>query len=166
MKAVQIMSFGTPDVLQVNDVDRPAPGPGEVLVRVEATSVNGHDTIVFFLTPRPNAKPRTSEGNQMRNLSVRAWVSESEKELVRLDAEVLDTLSLGFGFLARLHKGAKLTFQRTKVNNEVWLPSRVTYSGSARIGLVAVLRRNGSSEFSGYRKFSVDTSTTYQAPTP
>jgi NADPH:quinone reductase-like Zn-dependent oxidoreductase len=46
MKAVQIMRFGTPDVLGVNDVDRPAPGPGEVLVRVEATTVNGHDTIV------------------------------------------------------------------------------------------------------------------------
>jgi hypothetical protein len=129
-------------------------------------AINGHDTIVFFLSPKPNARPRTKEGNQMKNFSVRAWVSESDKELVRLDAEVLDTLSLGFGLLARLHKGAQLSFLRTKVNNEVWLPSRVTYSGSARIGLIAVLRRSGSSEFSGYRKFSVDTSTTYQTPTP
>ena len=47
MKAVQIMSFGTAaDVLRINDVDRPAPGTGEVLVSVEATSVNGHDVIV------------------------------------------------------------------------------------------------------------------------
>jgi len=73
---------------------------------------------------------------------------------------------MGFGLLARLHKGAKLSFLRTKVNDEVWLPSRVSYSGSARVGLVAVLRRIGMSEFSGYRKFSVDTSTTYQPPTP
>lgn len=129
-------------------------------------AINGHDTIVFFLTPRPNAKPRTREGSQMRNVTVRAWVSESEKELVRLNAEVIDTLSIGFGLLARLHKGAKLSFERTKVNNEVWLPSQFTYSGSARVGLVAVLRRTGGSEFSGYRKFSVDTSTTYQTPTP
>ncbi|MFF0016322.1 NADP-dependent oxidoreductase [Streptomyces sp. NPDC005374] len=46
MKAVQIMSFGTADVLRINDVDRPAPGAGEVLVSVEASSVNGHDVIV------------------------------------------------------------------------------------------------------------------------
>jgi hypothetical protein len=129
-------------------------------------AISGHDTIVFSLTPRPNAKPRTSEGGQMKKFTVRAWVSESEKELVRLDAEAIDTLSMGFGLLARLHKGAKLSFLRTKVNDEVWLPSRVTYSGSARVGLVAVLRRSGGSDFSGYRKFSVDTSTTYQAPTP
>ncbi|MFJ5307001.1 zinc-binding alcohol dehydrogenase family protein [Streptomyces sp. NPDC088350] len=46
MKAVQITSFGTADALRVNEVDRPAPGAGEVLVAVEATSVNGHDVIV------------------------------------------------------------------------------------------------------------------------
>jgi hypothetical protein len=129
-------------------------------------SINKHETILFSLTPRPNAKPRTREGSQMRTFAVRAWVSESDRELVRVDAEAIDTLSMGFGLLARLHKGAMLSFLRTKVNDEVWLPSRVSYSGRARVGLVAVLRRSGTSEFSGYRKFSVDTSTTYQPPTP
>jgi NADPH:quinone reductase-like Zn-dependent oxidoreductase len=46
MKAAQIMSFGTPDVLRVTETDTPTPGAGEVLVAVEASSVNGHDTIV------------------------------------------------------------------------------------------------------------------------
>ncbi|MYX05288.1 zinc-binding dehydrogenase [Streptomyces sp. SID8375] len=46
MKAAQITGFGAPDVLRVNDVDRPAPGAGEVLVSIEASSVNGLDTIV------------------------------------------------------------------------------------------------------------------------
>jgi NADPH:quinone reductase-like Zn-dependent oxidoreductase len=46
MKAAQIMSFGAPDVLRVTETDRPSPGAGEVLVSVEASSVNGHDTIV------------------------------------------------------------------------------------------------------------------------
>ncbi|WP_046500313.1 NAD(P)-dependent alcohol dehydrogenase [Streptomyces odonnellii] len=46
MKAVQITSYGAPDVLRVNEVARPAPGAGEVLVSVEASSVNGHDVIV------------------------------------------------------------------------------------------------------------------------
>lgn len=128
--------------------------------------LSGHDTIVFALTPRRAAKPRTSEGSRMSKFTVRAWVSESEHELVRVDAEAIDTLSMGVGLLARLHKGAQLSFARTKVNDEVWLPARVSYSGSARVGLVAVVRRSGTSEFSGYRKFSVDTSTTYQAPAP
>lgn len=136
-------------------------------VRMERRElVNGHETIVFSLTPRPDAKPRTRQGNQLRAFAVHAWISESDKELVRVDAEAIDTISLGFGVLARLHKGAKLSFMRTKVNNEVWLPSRVSYMGNARVGLIAVFRRSGTSEYSDYRKFSVDTSTTYQPPRP
>ncbi|MBE8518439.1 NADP-dependent oxidoreductase [Amycolatopsis sp. H6(2020)] len=46
MKAAQIMSFGAPDVLRITETERPSPGVGEVLVAVEASSVNGHDTIV------------------------------------------------------------------------------------------------------------------------
>ncbi|MER5691996.1 NAD(P)-dependent alcohol dehydrogenase [Streptomyces mirabilis] len=47
MKAAQITSYGDAvDVLRINDVDRPVPGAGDVLVRVEASSVNGHDVIV------------------------------------------------------------------------------------------------------------------------
>jgi hypothetical protein len=136
-------------------------------IRMERRELlNGHETIVFSLTPRREAKPRTREGGQMRTFAVRAWISESDRELVRVDAEAIDTLSMGFGLLARLHKGAKLSFVRTKVNDEVWLPSHVTYNGTARVGLVAVLRRSGTSDFSDYRKFSVDTSTTYRPPTP
>jgi len=46
MKATQILSYGTPDVLRVTDVDRPEPGPGQVLVAVQASSVNGHDALI------------------------------------------------------------------------------------------------------------------------
>jgi len=45
MKAVQIASFGGPDVLQVAEVPRPVPASGELLVRVHAASVNPVDTI-------------------------------------------------------------------------------------------------------------------------
>jgi hypothetical protein len=127
-------------------------------------AIEGHDTIGFSLTPRPDAKPKTREGSQMKKFAVKAWVSESDYELVRLEAEAIDSLSWGLGLLARLHKGAQLSFLRRKVNGEVWLPAVFNYSGSARVGLVWTLRRSGASEYSGYRKFSVDTSTTFNTP--
>jgi hypothetical protein len=123
--------------------------------------IEGHDTIEIQLTPRPDPKPRTRAGGIMRHFTVRAWISESDHQLVRLNAEAIDAVSFGFGLLARLHKGAELSFLRRKVNGEVWLPAMVRYGGSARVGLLAVLRRSGLSEYSGYRKFSVDTSSTF-----
>jgi len=52
-------------------------------------------------------------------------------------------------------------FERQKVNNEVWLPAEVTWTASARVMLLKRLRLRSVSEFSNYRKFTVDTSTTY-----
>ena len=123
--------------------------------------IGGHDTIAFVLTPRRDARPRTREGGMMRRFTVRAWISEADHELVRLDAEAIDDLPFAWGLLARLHKGAKLSFERRKINDEVWLPALVRYEGRARVGLVAVIRRAGTAEYSSYRKFSVDTSTTF-----
>ncbi|UBU18365.1 NAD(P)-dependent alcohol dehydrogenase [Nonomuraea gerenzanensis] len=40
MRAVQYTRFGPPEVLRVNDVPTPQPGPGEVLVEVRAASVD------------------------------------------------------------------------------------------------------------------------------
>ncbi|MDF5756289.1 NAD(P)-dependent alcohol dehydrogenase [Spongiactinospora sp. TRM90649] len=43
MKAYVLRSYGSPDELQLTDVATPVPGPGEVLVRVRATSVQPWD---------------------------------------------------------------------------------------------------------------------------
>jgi len=40
MKAIQIRATGGPEVLQLADLPIPEPGPGQVLIRVEATGVN------------------------------------------------------------------------------------------------------------------------------
>jgi hypothetical protein len=65
-----------------------------------------------------------------------------------------------------VHKGTIGTYQRRKVNNEIWLPEQVTWTASARVLLLKRLRLRGVAEFSGYRKFSVDTSTTCTSPPP
>src|ERR1044071_8401414 len=43
MNAVRIHSYGGPEVLSYEEAPRPTPGPGEVLIRVHATSVNPFD---------------------------------------------------------------------------------------------------------------------------
>jgi NADPH2:quinone reductase len=40
MKAIQILETGGPEVLQLADLPSPEPGPGQVLIRVEAVGVN------------------------------------------------------------------------------------------------------------------------------
>ena len=126
-------------------------------------TVDAHQTIVFSLTPRRDPKPRTREGRDMPHFGLTAWVSESEFELVRVEMVAMHTvkMGLGVGLFARLHKGASLAFVRRKINDEVWLPAMSVYEGSARLGLVKTVRQRGESEFSDYRKFTVDTQSSF-----
>ena len=43
MRAIVIDGFGGPEVLQLRQIDRPVPGPGELLVRVIASGTNPVD---------------------------------------------------------------------------------------------------------------------------
>jgi hypothetical protein len=126
--------------------------------------VSGYETIAFSFTPKKDAKPQTSDGKIMRHFAGKVWVSESDYEVVRLEAEAIETASFGLGLLARIHKGSKAAFERRKVNGEQWLPARATYSASARVMLLKMMRIGGTLEFSDYRKFSVETETKIGKP--
>jgi hypothetical protein len=133
---------------------------------VRRESIEGHGTIFATLMPKEGVKPQTDDGKVMRHFKARAWISESDYELVRVEIEAIDDLAFGLGLLARVHKGTIASYQRLKVNNETWLPEQVTWTASARVLLLKRLRLRGTAEFSGYRKFTVDTSTTYSTLPP
>jgi hypothetical protein len=127
-------------------------------------SIDGHDTIQLTLDPRPGARPVTREGKWMQAFKCRAWVSESDYEVVKLNVEALRDLNIGFGMLARMNTGTQMSFLRRMVNGEVWLPARADYTIRARVLMLKRYDQGGTIEFSNYRKFTVDTSTTVAAP--
>ncbi|MCK8785340.1 NADPH:quinone oxidoreductase family protein [Roseomonas sp. NAR14] len=47
MKAVLCRQFGPPETLELAEVPTPEPGPGELLIRVEACAVNFPDTLII-----------------------------------------------------------------------------------------------------------------------
>ena len=152
-KARQEYSAAVEDIFRIYDIQ---------MLRREP--IEGIDTILATLTPKPGARPRTDDGQVMRHFKARAWISESDYELVRVEIEAIDNLSFGLGLLARVHKGTVATYQRRKVNGETWLPAEVTWTASGRVLLLRRLRLRGVSEFSSYRRYSVSTSTTIGAP--
>jgi hypothetical protein len=152
-KARQEYSAAVEDIFRVYDIQ---------MLRRER--IEGIDTILATLTPKRGARPQTDDGKIMRHFKARAWISESDYELVRVEIEAIDNLSFGLGLLARVHKGTVATYQRRKVNGETWLPLEVTWTASGRVLLLRRLRLRGVSQFSNYRRYSVDTSTTIGAP--
>ena len=125
MKAVVMDSYGTPDVLELRDVAKPAPKADEVLVRVHAASVNDWDwgllrgapvnrMLSGFFTPRVRILGADVAG---RVEAVGAGVKAFQP-----DDEVYGDLCMsGFGAFAEYacapetcfaHKPARMTFEQ------------------------------------------------------
>ena len=121
-------------------------------------TLDGREAIALTFTPVSFVIPRTSEGKLLQKFSGRAWVDERDHQLMRLEVESVDDVSFGFGFVARLHKGSQMVFQRRPVN-AVWLPSELRYSGDGRVLLLKKLRVEAIREYSDYKALGIETLT-------
>ncbi len=119
--------------------------------------VDGRPTIVVEFAPRPGYKPVTEGGKVIQKFSGRAWVDEADRQLVRLEAQLVENLGVGPARIARLQKGASAYFVRRKINGEIWLPSEARFTGRAKMLLVFGGRLDVISRYFDYRKFSVGT---------
>ncbi|HYK40960.1 MAG TPA: hypothetical protein VE007_01140 [Thermoanaerobaculia bacterium] len=123
--------------------------------------VEGRPSIVLAFRPKAGVNPAGRAGKILAKFAGRAWIDEQDKQLVRVDAELVDTLSFGLGVLARLQKGSRASITRRKVNGEIWLPAMAHFTGSARLLLVKGLNLDATSEYSDYRKFQVATTSDF-----
>jgi hypothetical protein len=127
---------------------------GKILGREK---IGGHSTIRLSFKARPGYKPKTREGKIMQKIAGEAWVSEDDHELVRIDAEAIDTISVGLGLLGKLNKGSRISAERLKVNDEIWLPSRVEVFVNARVLMLKGFNFREIVEYSDHKKFNVET---------
>ena len=124
------------------------------LVRRE--TIDGHPTILAALEPRRAYKARTDEGKMMKKIRARAWIHETEHQIVRVEVEALDDIGFGLGVIGKLYKGMVGEFVRTKVNGEVWLPARARLTAKGR-ALFRKFAIDSVTEWWDYKKFSVST---------
>jgi hypothetical protein len=124
--------------------------------RVEGDQkVDGQDAWVIVATPRPAYHARSRDGAAMLKIHGKIWIEKAGYQWVRLEAETMETISFGW-FLARLNPGAKVVFEQSRINDEVWLPKREYLSGSGRIGLVKRMAEDQEITWTNYRKFRVE----------
>ena len=124
--------------------------------------IDGHPAIAVDFVPKANVATRTDEGKVMRKVKGRVWVSEEDYQIARVQAEMMDDISV-LGFLGKLYKGTTASFERRKINNEIWLPAEARFDGSGR-AFIRKFQVGTVIRYSDYRKFSVETDTTFTLP--
>jgi hypothetical protein len=115
-------------------------------------TVNGRDAIVFKFTPKPDGDPQTREGRIAKSFTGHAWVDEAAREVIRVEARAVDTISFGFGFIARLNEGTTVTLHREPIHDGLWLPTSIRFAGEGRALLIRKLNVDQRIEWSEYKK--------------
>jgi hypothetical protein len=118
--------------------------------------LNGISTILVTFKPRPDFKPKTKEGRILQHIGGSAWIAEDDHELARLEAEIVDPISIGAGILAKLNKGSTIAFERRKINGEIWLPVKSEATLNAKVLMLKGYNLREVSEYSEHKKFGVD----------
>jgi hypothetical protein len=117
--------------------------------------VNGRKAWVIDATPRPDYRPKNSRASMLKKFHGKMWIDQQEYQWVRLEGEVIDTVSWGL-FLARLAKGSKIYFEQVRVNDEVWMPKQIRLDLDARLALLKRLQGDVDVRFEKFRKFQTD----------
>ena len=149
MKAAWIERYGTPDGLQVRDVPTPIPRPGEVLVRVQAVSVNDWDWALLQASrPAERFFNRLTTGGPVRILGcdvagrVEA-VGAGVRALQPGDPVYGDLSGSGFGGLAEYVCAPEASLARK--------PPAMTFEQAAAIPQAAMLAIQGLVDVGGIR---------------
>ena len=114
--------------------------------------VGGRAAWVIDGEPRAGFVPRMKDAKFLPKFHGRVWIDKADLQLAKMDVECLDTISFGL-FLARFHKGSRLLLEQTRVNDEVWLPAKLTAKIDVRLGLVKNFDVDVEQTFSDYKKF-------------
>jgi len=123
---------------------------------VDIEKVGGREAWVITAEPRPGFVPHLKYANYLSKFHGRVWIDKADLEVSKMDVECLDTVSWGL-FLARFHKGSRITLEQTRVNDEVWLPLYLSLKLDARLALLKGLKLEEEQTFSDYKKFRTDT---------
>jgi len=113
--------------------------------------IDGQPVVVVNLTPRPNARVTTSDGQRMKQFAGRMWVSDGDYHIARVRLHAVDSVSVGWGVVARVEPGSGFDFVRKKFAG-TWVASELTIEGSGRTLL--------------FRRFQIKTVTTYSNHQP
>jgi NADPH2:quinone reductase len=124
MKAIRVHQFGDPDVLKLEEVPDPRPGPGQVVVRAKAIGVNPVETYVRAGKYGPRTFPYTP-GSDVAGVIEAVGPGVSGQE-VGDRVYTASTLSGGYAQLA-LADAAKV----------FPLPAKLTFGQGAALGVPA-----------------------------
>jgi hypothetical protein len=112
--------------------------------------VNGRPAYVLRATPRASYRAHGKYGKMMSRVQGKLWVDKQDFGWSKVDGEVTQPFSMGL-FLARVLRGSHITMEETRVDDGIWMPTRIEVRASAKILFVMSYDLNRILTYSDYQ---------------
>ena len=112
------------------------------------------DAIVFDFRPRQDFRPSNRGEEIISKLTGVMWIDPVDRQVMRLEARLSNTIKVGGGLLASIRPGSTFAFEQTRLPDGVWLPRFSQISASAKLFLIAGFRIDATREYGDYRRFT------------
>jgi hypothetical protein len=112
------------------------------------------DTIVFDFRARPGYKTQSREESVVSKLAGVVWIDPADKQIMRLEARLVEGYKVAGGLVASLRPGSAMIFEQTRLADGVWLPKFEQINFAAKLFIFAGIRLDATREYSNYKRFA------------
>ncbi|MEZ5352912.1 MAG: hypothetical protein R2762_09780 [Bryobacteraceae bacterium] len=119
-------------------------------------SREGRATLVLQFEPRPGYKPRNLRARVFEKTRGKLWIDKAEKEVVRVEVEVFDDISIAYGLFGKIVKGTQFGLSRQRLAERAWITDWQRFRFDARVLMVKTIRRQEVNHFERFSRRSVE----------
>jgi hypothetical protein len=107
--------------------------------------------IVIDYKPNPKFNPPNTEAEALTGLQGRIWIDAKTHYLVRMEGTIARGVNFGWGMLAHIYPGGKLTLDQTDAGGNRWIFTDFSMQLSVRALMVKTLTVRTNSSASGFQ---------------
>jgi hypothetical protein len=113
--------------------------------------IDGRSTFVLEAKPKPGFVPKQDRSKMFEKIEAKAWVDKEQLQIVKLEAETLDPVSIGW-VLARIGRGTHMELEQMRLDNGDWVLKKLSIEGRARVLVVDNKQLDETVVYSDYKQ--------------
>lgn len=107
--------------------------------------------VVLDFKPNPKFSPPNTEAEALTGLEGRIWIDAQTHHLVRMEGRISRAVNFGWGMIAHIYPGGKLTLEQTDAGGGRWIFTHFSMALSVRALMIKTLNIRANTDASGFQ---------------
>lgn len=107
--------------------------------------------VVLDYKPDPKFSPASTPAQALTGLEGRAWIDAKSRQLIRMEGTIFQPVNFGWGMLAHIYPGGRLTLQQANAGNNRWIFTHFEERVSVRALMVKTIKVHSNVEAGSFQ---------------